>query len=1245
MTKLWRVFLIWCFAGLVPLLTVAHAQEFDLEKVLKEYPEIRLAIEQKIIDQQSLKNMLTLFQQGRYGEAIPLVEEVLKKSEKVFGLEHAFTADIQEFLATVYAKLGKYDQAESLQKQALEVRQKLLGPEHPQTVTTIYNLAQIYFARGFYDQALPLFQHTLQSAEKALGPEHPQTADSLHSLAVTYYNLGEHNQALPLHQRALKIREKVLGPEHPLTVISLNNTAETYQSLGAYDKALPLYQRALQIHEKNFGPEHPNTVTSLNNLGLLYQAMGAYDKALPLHLRALNISEKVLGSEHAFTATNKEILGAIYIRLGKYDQGEPLLRQALDIRLKIFGPDHLHTLNSIFNLNRLYYARGAYDKAQEINVKVQLRRNPEILEAIKLEILDQQLITKIFELDRQDRFTEAIPIVEDIIRRSEKKMGEEHPFVAKATDYLAKLYSSAGDPKALDLNLKALKLLEKSKGPDHPDVATSLYNLAIIYEYMGDYIKAIELHFRALSIRYKSLGANHFETADSFNKLGGLFAIFNDLEKAGSFYHKAFLIRSKVFGPDHPITASIMGNIANIFFAKGKYKEAEEIYKKVLTISENSPGASKLDISTTLINLAGISYISRDYRKANELYDRALKIRKEIFGENHWRVYEIYNYLFNIYCANNEINKAYETGKFIIEKDDKLIGQVFGLSSEFEKMMFIYKKRGIIDSFISLVYYYYNNNQSAKEVALTAWLNRKGIVLEALRSVQDLLKDTDNFEAKTILQELNEVRVQLSNMIFSNSMVDEQKYLELESRKEKLESEISKISYPFEIQEKNIKVDVKSIIKSMPPNSVLIEIAEVQLSDFKDKPQGKARTSTHYMAFIISAKGDNKIDLIDLGETDKINKAITNLRKIIIEGMEYYVAKMTYSQFIESSRQTCALVFDSINSRLNGIKNIFISPDGNLNLLPFEILVGKDGRFLIEHYAFNYLATGKDIIRFGQIKEQPGKYILIGDPDFNLGLPEKREILSKMGFKKNEHLEVALRSADFSGMSFKGLPATEEEVKTIRSILGDSCTELFVGKLALEEVLHEMKSPRILHLATHGFYLGDQEKEGYLPPSTERGVLLTTMPAERIRVRIKAKNPLLLSGFVLSGANVSLKNGSNDGIVTAEKVAGLRLWGTDMVVLSACSTGLGDVRYGEGIFGLRRAFSMAGAKSLVMSMWKVPDKETQELMVAFYKNLKAGMDRCQALRQAAFQQKQVVKERYGHANPLYWGGFIFSGEP
>jgi CHAT domain-containing protein len=230
-------------------------------------------------------------------------------------------------------------------------------------------------------------------------------------------------------------------------------------------------------------------------------------------------------------------------------------------------------------------------------------------------------------------------------------------------------------------------------------------------------------------------------------------------------------------------------------------------------------------------------------------------------------------------------------------------------------------------------------------------------------------------------------------------------------------------------------------------------------------------------------------------------------------------------------------------------------------------------------------------------------------------------------------------------LNFQALPGTREEVVAVHKTLGEKNADLYTGKKALEEVLFDAASPRILHLATHGFFLGDQELN-LKPDDVSRGIAITSTSAAEESAE-KMENPLIRSGIALAGANNAVKNeGLSTGIVTAAKILNLRLRGTEMVVLSACETGLGEIKSGEGVFGLRRAFTQAGARSLVMSMWSVPDRETKELMIEFYKNIKSGkMNRSLSLRQAALKQLATVKGRYGNPDPFYWGAFVFMGEP
>ncbi|MBW1942551.1 MAG: CHAT domain-containing protein, partial [Deltaproteobacteria bacterium] len=750
-----------------------------------------------------------------------------------------------------------------------------------------------------------------------------------------------------------------------------------------------------------------------------------------------------------------------------------------------------------------------------------------------------------------------------------------------------------------------LFIMEKALGPDHLIVAAGLNNLALLYSDLGEYAKAEPLYKRSLAIKEKALNPDHPDVATSLNNLAGLYHLSGDYAKAEPMYKRSLAISEKAFGPDHPDVANGLNNLAGLYRDFGNYAKAEPLYKRSLAISEKAFGPDHPDVANSLNNLAVLYAALDDFEKAHDLCKRA---------------------------------------QFI---DSKLIDQVMGFTSEDQKTKFLSLRKWDLYFFLSLINQHFSQNPSHRKDALDVWLKRKGIILEAQKRFQEALVYSDDSRAVKTFQELAMVRAQLSKLIFagpgkSGLGVYKRKKADLEAQKERLEARLSQLSQSYAAKKKLEKADSVKVAGMLPLNSVLIEFASANMFNFKAKKKEKKWDSAHYLAFVLHAGNGSRVGMIDLGNAEKIDEAVAKFKKEISNtGYE----KGTGA--IKSSRNIYKLVFAPLVTELGDVKKIFISPDGNLNLIPFEVLQGPDGRYLIEDYTFNYLAAGRDILGFGQIKEKGGKALLMGDPDFELGEEGRDAELRTLALKKEK--EPIKRSSDMSGFHFSRLPGTREEVKAIHALLGKDLSEIYTGKEALEELLNRKGVPSILHLATHGFFLEDMELAAPGGGDLSRGMQLAS-PVSRPKVkRIKVENPLLRSGFALAGANRALASGDSDrsdGIVTAEKILGLRLRGTDMVVLSACETGVGEIKTGEGVFGLRRAFTQAGAKSMVMSMWSVPDQETKELMIAFYRNILSGnMNRCQALRRAALQQMQIIRERYGSANPFYWGAFVFMGEP
>jgi ankyrin repeat protein/CHAT domain-containing protein/Flp pilus assembly protein TadD len=852
------------------------------------------------------------------------------------------------------------------------------------------------------------------------------------------------------------------------------------------------------------------------------------------------------------------------------------------------------------------------------------------------------------DLYQQGRFQDAIPLAERLLAIREEDLGPEHPETILSLNYLAELYQQLGDySKTEQLLKRSLAIREKVIGMENKDTLESMSALGLLYLTIGDNEKAESLLNRVVEISEKIFDPNHPETARSLNNLAALYIRIGDYSKAEPLVKRAFAIGEKTLGSYDPDMATRINNLAVLYMNIGDFVKAEPLLKRAVEISEKTNGLDHPDTATSLSNVAHYYMEMSDFTKAEPLLKRTLEIREKALGLEHPDISRSLNALAFLFSLKGEYIEGQRFFKRAQTIDTKTIDHVMGFTTEAQKMKFLTSLTADMNAFLSLTSQHLIDNSQAKQDALDAWLRRKGVVLEAQRRFQEALVYSDDAEARQVFQQLAEVRARISQLTFAGpgkeGPVAYQKRLsDLQTEKDKLDTRLSQMSQLYAASRTVAKADSLKLAKTLPESSCLIEFAKLDFFNFKATKKEPKWLPAHYLAFVLHAGQSGNVGLIDLGQAEQLDKAIVVLKKQISEG------KMPIGDKRDSIlRDLYDLVFAPLKKELGGSKKIFISPDGDLNLIPFEILQDTEGRYLIENYTFNYLVAGRDLAGFGQVNAKGTKPLLIGDPDFDFDSGKKGK--AKIRASEPEDVaSVAGRSADLRQLKgFNPLPGTREEIKGIQALMGSEGSEVYTGKEALEKVLNTSQGPRILHLATHGFFLGDQTLSVLMDEWDFRGAG-GIRPIQPKGQKVKFENPLLRSGIALAGANRALKSGGeqSSGLVTAEKILGLNLRGTDMVVLSACETGLGEIKAGEGVFGLRRAFTQAGAKSLVMSMWSVPDKETKELMLEFYRNLlENGMDRAQALRQAELNEMDVVKKRYGAANPYYWGAFVFMGQP
>ena len=536
---------------------------------------------------------------------------------------------------------------------------------------------------------------------------------------------------------------------------------------------------------------------------------------------------------------------------------------------------------------------------------------------------------------------------------------------------------------------------------------------------------------------------------------------------------------------------------------------------------------------------------------------------------------------------------------------------------------------------------------------------------EALAAQRDSILGGRYPQLQPLLQELIQLRAQMARKTLDGpgpEGVDAHREMLARwgAQKERLETHLTSQIPEMNLERQLRAADRRSVAAALPEASALVEFIRFNVFDFRAivSRGDSAWRPAHYLAFILHAAKPDDVDLINLGEAEPIDRMVGAFRASITGGDRnlIFVAPPAASQTSDGSDLRTA-VFDRLLPALATCTRLFLAPDGDLNRLPFDAMPLDNGRRIIDEYRISYVSVGRDVLRFAANENRPAKEpMVVADPEFDLtplahqikeaaplgtdlaAQPTSGDVLvlqkmpATVGSQRSEVAHLS-RDFDFAAFHFPRLPGTRAEGEEIAALLG---VQPHLGASALEAQLKALHSPRVLHIATHGFFLPNQGvdlKKSLL--SIGQGPWGRFSPAN-------LENPLLRSGLALAGANTWLQGQpmleeAEDGLLTAEDVTGLDLLDTDLVVLSACETGLGDVHAGEGVFGLRRAFALAGAKTLVMSLWKVPDQYTKDLMVDFYKRFLIGRGSAEALREAQL----MMKAR--HASPMYWGAFICQG--
>ena len=730
--------------------------------------------------------------------------------------------------------------------------------------------------------------------------------------------------------------------------------------------------------------------------------------------------------------------------------------------------------------------------------------------------------------------------------------------------------------------------------------------MAFLYHNQGLYSKAEPLYLRALAIDENVLTPEHPDTAASLNNLALLYENQGLYSKAEPLYLRALAIREKALGAEHPDTATSLNNLALLYDNEGLYSKAEPLYLRALAIDEKVLGPEHPNTANSLHNLAFLYHKQGLYSKAEPLYLRALAIYEKPLGPEHRDTANSLNNLALLYDKQGLYSKAETLFNRGLEIEFRLIQKQAPYLGVSDRQSYL-QSLGIA---YEVAFSSSSRGTSGAKLAFFSRLNRQGL-LEEIEKRQAQLAALPGPQ-QAVANELRGLTQQLASM----SLSPEQRQ-NLRAKKEELEKKLYRLLPELEPR----IVEVDQVAKAIPSDGVLVEFQRYQPFD-ATKVSGEKWSEARYLALIL--KPNQEIESVDLGLAEPIEEKIQQALRASEERLAD--AQELWNEIGE-------LVVAPLAKATAGSTTWFVSPDAELNRIPFAALSSpKADGLLGEAVNLRLLTTGRELLDLAKSsKSATQRPLVVANPNFDSGQTGRGSSASTL-LASNESQQ---RSGDLGSQRWIPLPGTAKEGKAISELTN---AQLLMEEKATALAVQEHAAPKVLHMASHAYFLADQEQE---KPKTDSLLRLqddnTPLPKG-----LQGENPLLRSGIVLAGANQPNANSKDDGYLTALEVAKLDWQGTEMVVISGCESGKGEIQAGEGVYGLKRAIAVAGARSSLLSLWKVDDAATAAFMQSFYERLKAGEGRADAL--AATQQEFREHKIPGWRHPYVWAAFQLSGD-
>jgi len=1036
-----------------------------------------------------------------------------------------------------------------------------------------------------------------------------QSYKTLQEQAGTECQNGNFDKAIALSEQALKqaAKDKKADKEEVLSLRSEN--AAYYLLAERVEEGIKLFEPILT--EVGSNGTYPKAELNVNqNYGIALVFLNQHRQALPHLQRAFDLSKTIkIKTEDLVSIVGS--LAVCYQYQYEFAKAEKTFLEALDILKK----DNLEaTVDNAFMLSSLALLYNdmqmplksfeMYEKAQTAFTKSKDTINPQY----------PVFLTEYANLLAESGQHEKALALQFRARNIDRQM-----FTENSTEYSSTLnnigftYSQMNRIIETEQFYEESMRIKKSLAYQRPEnYYTSVSNLMNFYHRVGRKSEALDL----ASELEKGLENKNFvdtlKRAVFANNLAILYQSLDNYTKSHKYFKDALMYYEAVYGPDNDFKAEIYINMGTLFQVQEKYSECADYLNKAADVYQKRGLNSGPENINTLCNLVMILHGVEKYDMAEQYANQAVDLAAKFKVTDSQLLEQLYITKAQVAGDLNKVKEAMDYFNKFLELKYNQIEENFSYMTENEKLYFLEQFELTIRNFYTTILNHIDKYPELIKALLDFRLKTKGFLLNNLSKIKQHLIELNDPLLNKKFEELKLKREAVAKLM--NFDTEEYPFAlaeasALKTEADKLEKEISFKVTGLSGGTGIRAIDWKSLQKLLAPGEAAIEVFQSYL--IYDKGQGKG---TNYTYIIMKSSGDPTYVSID--------------RDMSWEGEVLDL----YRKSINDKKNEPDLyrrLWKGVNDKLNGISTVYISPDGIYNQVNLNTLLNAEtGKYLIEEKNLHMLTSLRDLKALKTAKPvKPENCVLVGNPKFDY------DITRLSSGQPDLSSAVATRGA--FGFVLNELPGTKVEVEVIKSTLEKNGIRAatFTEISANEHEIKKLKNPDVLHIATHGFFLEDPKEEDLMGYSKLE--------------KDYYQNPMLRSGIFFSGANKTYAiNTANinsladfeDGMLTAYEAMNMNLDQTELVVLSACQTGLGKVKNGEGVYGLQRAFKLAGAKAIVMSLWPVSDEATKDLMIYFYNSwTKTGN------LYAAFKEAQLeIKKKY--PEPYYWGAFVLNGK-